>query len=144
MSDEQRPNDPIEWDPSQGDPFANLEEELAAWELLNENAELLETLVRDAQEILSRSPDAELAGMILDANAPEAAPLCSAIEEVTGQRIRSGFYGVVPRLMIEQLVRHNAPQLFELWSEGDAAPNGPHLPVLIATGGGFQMGYPKL
>lgn len=125
-------------------PFEYIEEQLAAWELLQENSELLESLVRDANEILDRAPDAELAGMILDAACPEAGPLRNAIEEVTGQRITSGFYGVVPKQMIVQLLEQNAPGLLEHWRAGISAPDEPHLPVLVATGHGYQMGFPRL
>ena len=126
------------------DPFAHLEEQLTAWELLQENAELLATLVNDAHEILERAPQAELAGMILDAGAPEAEPLRHALEEATGQRITSGFYGVVPRELVAQMLQQNAPELFEHWRSGVTSPEEPHLPVLVATGNGYQMGFPTL
>ena len=120
------------------DPFQNFGEQQRSYELLEEHRA---ALLADALELLREHPDLEVVGLILDADASEAAAFRSAIEQATGQTFAGrGFLGVAPRQFVIQILRANAPATLD-WLPASTMPGGDRaLPLVASTKQGVRFG----
>ena len=118
------------------DPFENFGEQQLSHELLTEHRD---ALLADAQELWQAHPELEVVGMILDADAGEAAGMREALERATGQQFAGrGFLGVAPRQFAVQLLRANAPASLE-WLPPSVAEGRKLLPLVAVTKGGVRF-----
>ena len=117
------------------DPFERFGEQQQSFELLEEHRE---KLAADAAELARERPDLEPVGLIMDADASEAAEMRATLEKATGQRI-GGFLGVVPRQMVLDILRANAPATLD---HLEPVSSGRHrkLPLVAITKNGYRLG----
>lgn len=120
------------------DPFENFGEQQQSYEMLQQHRD---TLAADAAEFAREHPEIPTVGLILDADASEAAPIRAALEASTGQRFGGrGFLGVVPREFMLHILRANHPATLD-WLEPSGG-DGPQrcLPLVAVTKGGVRVG----
>lgn len=119
------------------DPFQHFGEQQRSYELLGEHKD---ALLAQAQQILQAHPQIEIVGLILDADASEAAAIRTAIEQATEQsHAGRGFLIVVPREVVVQILRANAPAALE-WLPPSHGDSGHMLPLAAFTRGGVRFG----
>ena len=95
-----------------------------------------EALAEEARRAVAEHPAVDFVGVIMDADAPEAAAFFAAVEQQTGQPMRAeGVKGVFPRTMAVEMLKASTPRALE-WLES----SGPdRLPILVMLKGGNQM-----
>lgn len=120
------------------DPFQHFGEQQLSFELLEEHRAALR---EDALELLAQHPQLELVGLILDGSAAEAAPFQAAFAQASGQRDTGrGFFGVVTRDFVVQILRANAPATLD-WLPPSRQQGGQRmLPLCAATRHGYRFG----
>ena len=117
------------------DSFEHFGEQQQSYELLEEHRE---ALARDAAEVVAQHPEAQPVGLIMDADASEASELRTLLEKQTGQRV-AGFLGVVPRNMVLDILRANAPNTLDFLEPGSGGAKRT-LPLVAVTKNGFRFG----
>jgi hypothetical protein len=120
------------------DPLEHFGEQQESYEMLEQHRELL---AKDAAEIARDRPDLPTVGLLLHAEASEAAPIRAALEASAGRSFAGkGFVGVVPRQLVLDILRANHPAALD-WLEqsgGDGLER--KLPLLAVTKGGVRLG----
>lgn len=100
-----------------------------------------EALAADATEFARAHPQIPTVGLILDADASEAAPLRAALESATGQSFAGkGFLGVVPRELVLHILRANHPATLDWLQESGGDGQRRRLPLVAVTRGGVRLG----
>lgn len=120
------------------DPLEHFGEQQESYEMLEQHREVL---AADAAEIAREHPDLPTVGLILHADASEAASLRAALESASGQSFAGkGFVGVVPRQLVLDILRANHPATLD-WLE-QSGGDGPErkLPLVAVTKGGIRLG----
>lgn len=118
------------------DPFANLPEQIRAYELFEQHKA---ALLDDARQLLGEHPDLEVVGLILEANAPEARSIREVIEQASGQEFKGrGFIGLAPRVMLVDVLRKNSPASLE-WLPSTEAGAPRRLAIAAFTTNGVQV-----
>ena len=96
------------------DPFHHFGEQQQSYEMLEQHRAML---AADAADIARQHPTMQTVGLILDADASEAAPIRQALETASGQSFAGkGFVGVVPRQLVLDILRANHPSALD-WLE---------------------------
>jgi hypothetical protein len=120
------------------DPFEHFGEQQQSYELL---AEHRTALASDAAELARERPEMQTVGLILHADASEAAAFRAALESASGQSFAGkGFLGVVPRELVLQILRTNHPATLD-WLENSGGDVGAtrKLPLVAVTKSGVRL-----
>lgn len=120
------------------DPLEHFGEQQQSYEMLEQHREVL---AADAAEIAREHPDLPTVGLILDADASEAAPLRTALESATGQSFAGkGFVGVVPRQLVLDILRANHPATLDWLEQSGGEGLDRQLPLVAVTKSGVRLG----
>lgn len=95
------------------------------------------TLAAEAARIAREHPAARLVGLVIEADAPEAAAFLRML--APGTPTVGSFVGIVPRKMAVELLSSNAPQGLD-WLEDDPVGSKRKLPILVVTKTGYRTG----
>jgi hypothetical protein len=115
--------------------FEHFEEQQRSYELLDQHRELL---ARDAIELAGQYPTAQFVGLIMEADASEAKELRRLLEEATGRKVGT-FVGLVPRKMVLEILRANAPQTLD-FLEPASSGRQRRLALVAVTKHGYRFG----
>jgi hypothetical protein len=117
------------------DPLDAFYQQLDSEQLLNQHRE---ALVRDAREILAKTPTARVAGLITTPDSQDAPPLRKMLEQMSGATVPEGLMvGIVPRHAVEHLLAKRLGE--DPWKEETWQPQQV-LPVVVSTRDGFRFG----
>ncbi len=120
------------------DPFENFGEQQQSFEMLEQHRE---ALAADAAEFAREHPGVATVGLILDADASEAAPIRAALEASAGQSFAGkGFLGVVPREFVLHILRANHPATLDWLEQSGGEGRERRLPLVAVTKGGVRLG----
>jgi len=120
------------------DPLEHFGEQQESYEMLEQHREVL---AADAAEIAREHPDLPTVGLILHADASEAAPLRAALESASGQSFAGrGFVGVVPRQLVLEILRANHPATLDWLEQSGGEGTTRQLPLVAVTEGGVRLG----
>jgi len=116
------------------DPLEHFGEQQRSYELLAEHRALL---ARDAAEIVDQHQEAQPVGLILEADASEVSALRHALEKQTG-KCAAGFVVVLPRKIVLEILRANAPHTLDFLEPVSSGP-GRKLPLVAITRHGLRF-----
>lgn len=117
------------------DPFEHFGEQQRSYELLEEHRE---RLVADAIEVVAEYPHAQPVGLVMDSEASEVAQMRALFEQHTGQHV-GAFVGIVPRKLVLDILRANAPHLLD-FLEPESSGSSRMLPLVAITRRGYRLG----
>jgi hypothetical protein len=97
------------------------------------------SLVTDARDVLSSTPDAKVAGLITTSDSPDATAVRTMLANATGSPVPDGLLvGIVPRQLVENLLNARVPH--HLWRE-EPWQSQAALPVVVSTRDGHRFGF---
>ena len=119
------------------DPFKHFDEQQRSYELVGEHRE---ELLAKAREVLTAQPNIEVVALLLEAEAPEARDLRAAEEEAAGRSLAGQVLRyIVPRAMVIEMLKFNAPQALEWLPSSTMPTGGKGLPFAIFTKSGVRF-----
>jgi len=119
------------------DPFDTFYQHLDSEELLNRHGQ---DLVADARDILAKTSDARVAGLITTPDSRDAEPVREMLAKLTGRDVPAGqlMVGIVPRHAVESILSTRVGD--EPWKEQPWQAQQV-LPVVVSTRDGFRFGF---
>lgn len=118
------------------EPFDNFAAKLRSYELLEAHRRELRA---QAEQLLRAKPDAEPVGLVVDSDAPEAAPIVAEIERAEGRPFKGGYLlALATRHSVVTMIRENFPASIE-WLPPSAVAGRRVLPITAITAAGIRF-----